>query len=554
MTRRQARWVVRAGLFGASLAGVSLDEAEIARAQTTLLAPGVVRGEAADAQAPERPSSAEAAGPAAGGPGGLRPDDALASALATSPSLRAAVLDAVAARAATRAAEDARAPVLTANASGAFTESFTGTAAGVVRNDNRTLGAGVGLAWTSDVGTVLGLDLTSGATWRTVNRDPSTTTSFTIGPNYTGSLALSARQPMLRGAGRDAVRATEREALASEQQSLEQRDAQASVLVRDVLVAYWELWYAERALAVEREGLALATRQMEDARARVALGSLSNAEGLQFASSLASARETERAARATRARQALELTRLAGLEGAVTYADDPTPPALPRVDELAGRAAARSPELRSLAAGVEAARQRWLAARDTARARLDFVGRAGLVTLWADDTLAGLQLPDGRPGVVVSGGVELELPVGSSAAEARTAQAHAQLLAAEARLEVGRRDLSASLRAAFERAGGARDRVALATEAAAVAEQLAEAERQRLALGTTTPAEVVTVQQRAREAELRRLRAVVDAVTSAHRLEDAAGVLLDRFALRRAIEEATAGAREASARVAGGAR
>ncbi|MCB9631808.1 MAG: TolC family protein [Sandaracinus sp.] len=473
-------------------------------------------------------------------PRAIGAEDALATALAASPELRAVVLDAVAARAATRAAEDARAPVVTASANGSFTESFSGTADGAVRNDARALNAAVGLAWTSDVGTVVGLDLATGASWRTVNRDPSTTTSFTIGPNYTGSLTLSARQPILRGAGRDVVRAAEREAAATERQSVESRDAQASAIVRDVLVAYWELWYAERALDVQREAVALATRQADDARERVALGTLANAERLQFASTLAGLRETERSAQATRRQRAVELARLLGVDpdALATATDAPTSPTPPSLDALVAQASEQAPELRSLEAAVEAARQRVVSARDASRARLDFVGRAGMVTLWADDTLPGLQLPDGRPGFVVSGGLELELPVGSSAADAQHTRAQAQLEAAEARLEVAQRDLRASLATAYETTADARDRIALAAEAAEVAEELAEAERGRLELGTTTPADLVAAQQDARAAELRRLRTVVDAVTNARRLEDAAGALLDRFALRASIERA----------------
>lgn len=467
----------------------------------------------------------------------LSPEDALAVALGQSPEVRALVLDAVAARASTRAAEDARAPVLTASVNGGFRESFSGTAAGAVRNDSRTVDASLGLAWTSDVGTVLSVNLTSGASWRTVNRDPSTTTSFTIGPNYTGQLLVNARQPILRGGGRDAVLATEREAAATEAQSLQQRDTQASAFVRDVLVAYWELWYAERALEVQREATALAQRQSDEARARVELGTLPAADALRFASTLAGLRETERSAEASRTQRAAELARLLGVD-ASTATTDPEIPSFATLDALAAQAAERSPELLALEAAVEAARQRTIAARNAARARLDFVASAGMVTLWADDMLPGAQLPGGRPGFVATGGLELELPVGSAAADAQHDRAQAQLEAAEARLEAGRLTLRASLATAHEQAADARDRIALATEAADVAERLAEAERGRLELGTTTPADLVIAQQDARAAALRRLRTVVDAVTSARRLEDTAGVLLDRFSLVRTTLDA----------------
>lgn len=475
---------------------------------------------------------------------GLGPEDAIAIAMRQSPDLRAAVLEAVAARASTRAAEDARALVVTAGVDGAFRESFSGTAAGVVRNDSRALNANVGLAWTSDVGTVLSLDLSSGASWRTINRDPSTTTSFTIGPNYTGQLLLDARQPILRGAGRDVVLAAEREAEANERQSALERDAQASSLVRDVLVAYWELWYAERALEVQREAVVLSTRQADEARQRVELGTLAAADALRFASELASLRESERAAASTRRQRAVELGRLLGGDGEpTTDSADPAAPQLAELASLVTAAASRAPEILALEAAVEAARQRTLSSRNAARARLDFVASAGLVTLWADDALPGIQLPDGRPGFVATGGLELELPVGSSAADAQRDRAELQLEAAEARLLAGRQSLAAAIASAHEQAADARDRIALATEAASIAEQLAEAERGRLELGTTTPADLLSAQQSAREAALRRLRTAVDAVTNARRLEDAAGTLIERFSVRVPSGEGNGGSR-----------
>ncbi|MBX3245631.1 MAG: TolC family protein, partial [Myxococcales bacterium] len=242
----------------------------------------------------------------------LTAEAALATALTESPELRATLLDTLAARAATRAAADARTPIFRAGVDTSFRENFSGTAVGVVRNDNRAVGGSLGLSWVSDLGTTVSLDVTSSAQWRTVNRDPSTRLSFTIGPNYVGQALVTARQPLLRGGGRDAVLAAEREAEALEHSSMHQRDALASQLVRDVLVAYWELWYAERALAVDREAEGLAERQLREAEQRVELGTFAPTEALRFGSELARLREARRGSEATRRARALELARLLG--------------------------------------------------------------------------------------------------------------------------------------------------------------------------------------------------------------------------------------------------
>jgi outer membrane protein TolC len=76
----------------------------------------------------------------------------------------------------------------------------------------------------------------------------------------------------------------------------------------------------------------------------------------------------------------------------------------------------------------------------------------------------------------------------------------------------------------------AAEQVALSTETSSVASRLAEAERQRLTLGTTSAQNVVTAEQTSREAELRRLRALVSQVTARFELEHGTGHLLERCA------------------------
>src|SRR5690606_16499039 len=135
----------------------------------------------------------------------LSPEAALERALAENPDLRAALLDAVAAREAHSAAVNGRRPTFVATLDGTQAESLSGTAAGVVRNLNRQAGAAIGLRYVTSIGTEVSLDISSGVQVREVNRDPSTTQLFRVGPYYDGRATLSARQPLLRGAGRDVV-------------------------------------------------------------------------------------------------------------------------------------------------------------------------------------------------------------------------------------------------------------------------------------------------------------------------------------------------------------
>lgn len=460
-------------------------------------------------------------------------EDALAAALRANPGIHLRLLNVVGARASTREAEDARAPRLSANAMGAHQESIAGTAAGATRNESQSVGLGLALTWTSDVGTSLTVDVASAARWRSVNLTPGTTDRATIGPNYDASLMASVRQPLLRGAGRDGVLAIEREARAAETRTMLERDVGVSEIIRDVAIAYWQLWLAQRALEVQRRAETLAEGQLANARAQVEIGELSRVESLRFASELATLRETRRSREADVVRTRVELGRLLAVDPDSLSATE-TPPELGDVAPLPAlltRAEAASPQIGALDAAVEEAEQRFAGARNQSRARLDLVGTVGAVALWADDDLQGLELPGGRPGFVAVGGLELELPLGNDSARARRDVASAQLEVARATREQGRLALAARVRTAHEEADAARERAPLVRETAEVASELADAERARLELGTTTTPDLLEAQQDAREAELRRLQVLVDATSARHRLEHEAGVLLDRFSL-----------------------
>src|SRR5690606_8291246 len=92
----------------------------------------------------------------------ISPEQALERALPENPELRAALLDAVAAREAHRAAVNGRRPTFVASFDGTQAESLSGTAAGVVRNQNRQVQGGIGLRYTTSIGTEVSLDISTG--------------------------------------------------------------------------------------------------------------------------------------------------------------------------------------------------------------------------------------------------------------------------------------------------------------------------------------------------------------------------------------------------------
>ncbi len=461
----------------------------------------------------------------------LSAEEAVRRAAAQNPGLKGAILDTQAARQAVEAEEGARDPVFSASITGNYTESAGTTAAGdSVMTNEKGLAAKAALRYTTDVGTQLEVGTSGDASWRS-----GASPSLTNEPTYTALAYLSARQPLLRGAGTDANLAPQVQAEAAATAAELEERATASATALEVLNAYWELWYADEALGVQEAALETATKQLADARARQEeLGTASKVDVLQFQSNLASIKDALSQAETNRSSRAIELGRVLGMQPSAARSLDasgdlPAFGALRGADDLVRRAEERSHELAALRANLDASRSRVSSAEDADQVRLDLFTTVSAGMIWADRDTTGVGLLGGRPAFSVVGGIELELPVGGGRASADAARARTQLEAAETRYQERALAITSEVGTLHGSVAAARAQVDLAAETARVAAELAEAERQRLILGTTTSSEVVKAEQSLREAELRRLRAEVNAVTTRYRLENATGDLISRF-------------------------
>jgi outer membrane protein TolC len=473
----------------------------------------------------------------------LSATQAVSRAAQNNPSLRAALLDARSAQYAALAEKGARDPSFVASVQAEHSETVTrpglnGVATAVdaaSRSQNNALSADAAVTYTTDIGTELELGTRTGTTWNSTSWTGTSPLpdNLSLGPQYTAQAYLSARQPLLRGAGKDVQLAPIRQAEAGARAAESRRVDSASQTALDVLSAYWELWYAERALAVQEQALSVAQRLVSDAKLRAdKLGTGSAVDVLQFTTQAASIADALSQARADRTGRAIELGRVLGMppEAARSLVAEGVPPdfgPVPGADALAQNVANISPALAASRAELERARVRVATTRDANQPRVDVFANASVGTLW--DTGSDFSLSGGRPTYGIIGGLEMELPLGGRySADAQSAQA--DLDAAEARyqaeLDVARSSVS-SLSVNVEAAA---EQVDLTTQTASAAGQLAEAERQRLNLGTTTSRDVVSAEQTSREAELRRLRAVVNQASVRLELEHTAGTLLDRFA------------------------
>jgi len=460
-------------------------------------------------------------------------------ALAHNPALRTAMLELESARAAVTAEEGRYPLTLLLDAGATRTKSPRLTRAGVRTAESYDADAGAELQKRLATGADVSARLGTNVGLARASADPTGTFyADDLGPGYGLLARIGVRQPLLRGAGSEVVEAELNAARAQRTVAERTRARVASELLRSVLEAYWELWYANASVAIEAQSRALAVSQRDDARARANTGSLAPAEVLTFETRVAVRDESVLGAELERTRRGTLLAQQLGDAGqrmqlAVPNESAPPMPELPPGDSER-RALDHAGELRELQAAVELARLRARTADDPLQSRLDldaYVQAEGL----GNEALgpAGEQL--GKLGAVSAHvGVTYEAALDDRARSATAAQARLAIDLAETRLAEAEQRVVADVRMALANEAAARRRLELAEQSAAIAQRQLEAAQARFQTGSTTPLAVVEAEEEVRTAKLRAARARTDAVLASLRIQHLSGDLLARHASSRA--------------------
>lgn len=350
-----------------------------------------------------------------------------------------------------------------------------------------------------------------------------------------GSTArFTLKQPLLRGFGSTVGEVELRAARSARTQAEKVQRRLTSQLVRDVLVAYWELWYASEAVRIEADALQLAIDQERDARARVDRGALAPADALTFATRVAELQESLLTARTNESSRGLELARLTGAAGTTQNlgqwsADSPPEevPTIPRKD-LERAVLLDSIELAELEAQVQTARVRAEVAGDELRPRLDVDGYIETRGLGAEPSSA-LARASEFGWVAGHVGLTFELPTDSSRKNAARQSALLAVSAARANLRAARDRVQAEASQAWLAMKAAEQKLLLARTTYAIAQKAQEAARGRFELGLSITLQVQEAQENVRRAQLREARARVDVATQATLLKHLSGALLTEF-------------------------
>ncbi len=466
--------------------------------------------------------------------------EALARAMRKNPTLSAAIAEVRGAQAAVASEEARYDPTLTVTAVATHARSpnlATNRAVNVGTSDvlqsdltlkkKFALGtetyASVGGTWTRTA-----TPLFLGSANQTGGASP-TPVVLSLGPGYLASVKVGVTQPLLRGAGRDVNLALLQQAEVQRSAAELSRDREASTLARDLLTAYWELWYAATSVDVDRVARDTAQKQRDDAEARRQTGSLASADVLTFETQLASKEETLRQAELDRRQRENDLARLMGDDAApegLSVADDPPRDAGELTGDLLGRAAAQSPELREQEAAVKLASVKERTAADAYRARLDLDAYVQAQGLGNQDIGAAASQLVGLGALSAHVGLTYEQPLSGDRRRAESNRAAAATEAARSTLSATKQALAASVDTAARKRLVAKDRVTLAEKTVDIATRQLDAEQARFASGSATAIQVVQAQDQVQSAKLRLARARADYLQGHLALAHLVGALL----------------------------
>lgn len=459
-------------------------------------------------------------------------------AIANNPSLRAAMADYESAEWAVRGAESRFVPIFGLDAGVTRSKAPSLTLDGVSNgSESLTAEAGASLRKQFITGTELSLRL--GGSWlrnrsqssfRDLTTNLPSSEIMTIGPGYGLNLRLGLFQPLWRGAGREVGEAEIAQSRVRKTAAQLAEERTANDLLASVVDAYWAVWYARETLAIQRESLALATRQRDEAQARAEVGSIAKVDVLAFETRVASRQEDVAAAELEVERRSNELSRLLA-SGTEPFepTDEPTLPGPPprNASELA---LSSSFELREAEANVTLAAVQARTADEALKPRLDLDAYAEARGLGNRDVGAAFGQLAGLGAVSAHVGLTFETPVDDTQRRAAAARASLAVESAAARQAEVRDRVVAGIETELQRESAARKRLELAQHTAKIAELQLQAEQARYATGSATAIAVLQAEDDVRGARLRVARARVDLVEASNAIDRITGRLVARYA------------------------
>ncbi len=396
------------------------------------------------------------------------------------------------------------------------------------------------------------------------NSRSSSNSSFQgLVPQYDPAIGLSLEQPLLQNFGGRATRTTVELARNSSAGAMAAFEAELASFVAEVVNAYWDHARAQATLDVERRSFALAHELVKQTQAKVDVGLLAPVAVRETRAEAAAREEKVLVAEhdLDMAARTLQYTVMLGLDQG--GGPKPVRPSQTHVVEAVAveleaslrMAAERRPEVRAAQVTVASAELTERQARMERLPALALVGEYKLVGL-SGDPVPLTSLYTGETVTSAFGGsygdaldlladgdhysyrvgLTLEMPLSNAAPRAAHARAEAELAYARERL----RQVLSEIALEVQRAGGelasAQQRVAAARLARELAEENLANQKKRYEVGMVTTTDVLDFQEKLARALATEVEAVSDHAGALAVLALAEGRLLENYAVTVELE------------------
>lgn len=356
-----------------------------------------------------------------------------------------------------------------------------------------------------------------------------------VGPFYSVLGQLTLTQPFLRGAGSTLGLASLRVAELNRTAATLAARQTGSQMLHDVLVTYWELWYATEAVRIDEASRDLAKSQQVQAEEQVKSGTLAHVDALAYATQTAQQDLTLDTAVTTVRQKALALALLIGLadqKGPELNASE-TPPDV-TIDELDDRAVedalAASYELKQAQAQLQIAQYQAKIAGDSLRPRLDLTASVSAQGL-GNGTLPPAFDQFGRmEAVSAQVGLAFETPVTNTRRQAQIQSALLSMHIAEKQIDSLRQQTKTNIALGVSARNAAKRRLEFALVNEKVSHEQADGMQGKFSAGTALAIEVQKANNDYQVAQLEVQRARVELAEAELDLLNLRGKLLERYA------------------------
>jgi outer membrane protein len=363
--------------------------------------------------------------------------------------------------------------------------------------------------------------------------------SFLFNPSWTGGLALTLTQPLLRNAGFDVTKTFIR--VAQNNATVEEhvfRDRVLTVLAT-VEQTYWEVVFANENLKVAEAALKAAQELLASNRAKAKAGIMSIVDVLQAEAAVASRVEQVLVADKTIRDQEDQLRRLLNpaeedlrQDLRLTPLDQPVVTLEPiSLQEAIDTAIEQRPEIVQAKKNMESSDLNTQFAKNQLLPTLSFQGTMGLAGLGKD---YGDSLNRNLSGDYYNygAGLVLSYPLGNRSAWSTYSKRQLEAKNAEASLVSVRQQIIVGVREAVRRVQTDFKRIETTRSARIMAEKQLQAEQERLKVGLSTTRFVLDFQRDLATAQGNELRATVDYNKSLSNFARHKATTLDRYNLQ----------------------